>query len=177
MGSTLDFAGCSNCDFQLEGTLRVSEDFTYWNGKQSIINVKKITGAKIRSLTESGVIDGNGQGSWDKFASDSTYDRPTLLYITGSSNIQVSGIAVKNPPSFGLSAAGGSANVNFRDISLSAVSTSTNLPKNTDGFDIGPATNVNLQNITVVNDDDCVALKSGLMALRSGTSPVPAVTV
>ncbi|KAF0315972.1 extracellular exo-polygalacturonase [Colletotrichum asianum] len=161
IGSTLDFAGCSNCDFQLEGTLKVSEDFTYWNGKQVIINVKSITGAKIRSFTGSGIIDGNGQGSWDKFASDSTYDRPTLLYITGSSNIQVSGIAVKNPPSFGLSAAGGSANVNFRDISLSAVSTSTNLPKNTDGFDIGPATNVNLQNITVVNDDDCVALKSG----------------
>ncbi|KAL0942726.1 extracellular exo-polygalacturonase [Colletotrichum truncatum] len=161
IGSVLNFEGCSNCDFQLEGTLKVSENFTYWNGKQSIINIKNINGAKIRSLSGAGVIDGNGQGSWDKFATDKTYDRPTLLYITGSSNIEVSGIAVKDPPSFGLSAAGGSTNVAFSDISLSAFSKSSNLPKNTDGFDIGPASQVRLQNITVNNDDDCVALKAG----------------
>ncbi|KAF9880836.1 extracellular exo-polygalacturonase [Colletotrichum karsti] len=161
IGSVLDFTGCNNCDFQLEGTLKVLENFSYWNGKQTIINVKKITGAKIRSLTGSGVIDGNGQGSWDKFAADKTYDRPTLLYITGSSNVQVSGITVKNPPSFGLSTAGDSTNVAFRDISLSAVSSSSNLPKNTDGFDIGPASHVTVQNVTVVNNDDCVALKAG----------------
>ncbi|KAF6804678.1 extracellular exo-polygalacturonase [Colletotrichum sojae] len=161
IGSVLEFTGCANCDFQLEGTLKVSENFGYWNGKQSIFNLKKVKGVKIHSLTGSGLIDGNGQGSWDKYAADKNFDRPTLMYITGSSNVEVTGIRVLNPPSFGLSAAGGSSNVVFRDISLSAVSKSANLPKNTDGFDIGPASHVTVQNVTVVNNDDCVALKAG----------------
>ncbi|TIA28183.1 pectin lyase-like protein [Aureobasidium pullulans] len=44
---------------------------------------------------------------------------------------------------------------------MSAVSTSKNLPKNTDGFDIGASTYVTLTDITVLNDDDCVAFKPG----------------
>jgi galacturan 1,4-alpha-galacturonidase len=70
-----------------------------------MINVNNITGLKIRSLTGKGVIDGNGQNAyvattpdvsyvgllhdidannldrWDLFATDSSYARPTLLYV------------------------------------------------------------------------------------------------
>jgi galacturan 1,4-alpha-galacturonidase len=28
--TTLDFAGCANCDFQIEGTLKASTDTAYW---------------------------------------------------------------------------------------------------------------------------------------------------
>lgn len=35
---------------------------------------------------------------YDRFASDKNYKRPTLLYITGGSNIEVSGLRQKNPP-------------------------------------------------------------------------------
>lgn len=44
---------------------------------------------------------------------------------------------------------------------MSAASKSTNAPKNTDGWDIGPATDVTLTSISVSNQDDCVAFKSG----------------
>lgn len=98
--SVLDLAGCSNCDFQIEGTLKVSDDTTFWNGKSAIISVSGITGAKIRSVTGSGLIDGNGQKAWDKFAEDSSFDRPTLVLITNKSkNIAVSNLRVKNAPS------------------------------------------------------------------------------
>lgn len=97
--STLDFTGCTNCDFQVEGTLKASDDTSFWNGVDAIISVKGITGATIRSLTGSGIIDGNGQASYDKFASDPSYDRPKLMSITGkSSNIAVKGLRFKNPP-------------------------------------------------------------------------------
>lgn len=97
--STLDLTGCSNCDFQIEGTLKASDDTTFWNGVNAIISVSGITGAKIRSVTGTGVIDGNGQASYDKFASDSSYKRPKLLNISGkSANIAVSNLRFKNPP-------------------------------------------------------------------------------
>lgn len=63
LNSVLDFAGCANCDFQVEGLLKFSGSTSYWGGKTAMMNVKNIDGLKIRSLTGSGVIDGNGQNA------------------------------------------------------------------------------------------------------------------
>jgi galacturan 1,4-alpha-galacturonidase len=98
--STLSFSGCSNCDFQLEGTLKASDDTSYWNGKQAIISVSGITGLKFHSVTGSGLLDGNGQAAWDLFAKDTSFKRPTLHYITGSKNVAVSNLRVKNPQKY-----------------------------------------------------------------------------
>ena len=46
-------------------------------------------------------------------------------------------------------------------MTLDAVSKSDNEPKNTDGFDIGESTFVTVSNISVTNNDDCVAFKPG----------------
>ena len=96
--STLDFTGCSNCDFQLEGTLKASDDTSFWNGKNAIISVSGIEVAKIHSVTGSGLIDGNGQASYDRFASDPSYKRPKLLNIAKSTSITVSNLRLQNPP-------------------------------------------------------------------------------
>ncbi|KAJ4287628.1 hypothetical protein N0V90_012331 [Kalmusia sp. IMI 367209] len=160
--STLDLTGCSNCDFQIEGTLKASDDTTFWNGVNAIISVSGITGAKIRSVTGTGVVDGNGQASYDKFASDSSYKRPKLLNIAGkSTNIAVSNLRFKNPPSFFITNNGDSSHVSYESLSLSAESKSSNPAKNTDGIDVGPATYTTLKNITISNQDDCVAFKPG----------------
>jgi hypothetical protein len=63
LNSVLDFAGCTGCDFQVEGLLKFSSSTSYWEGRTAMINVKNINGLKIRSLTGSGVIDGNGQNA------------------------------------------------------------------------------------------------------------------
>ncbi|KAK8159587.1 endo-xylogalacturonan hydrolase A [Phyllosticta citrichinensis] len=157
--SVLDFDGCAGCDFQIEGTLKFTGSTDFWNGETAMMNIKNIDGIKIRSTTGSGVIDGNGQESWDLFAQDESYARPTLVYITGGSDIQVSNLAQKNPPNVFNSVKGGSTNVVFSDLNMTAKSTSDSEPKNTDGFDIGESTYVTLTNIDVVNDDDCVAFK------------------
>lgn len=98
---------------------------------------------------------------WDLFASDSSYARPTLLYITGGSDITISGLRQKNPPNVFNSVKGDSTNVVFSDLEMDATSKTDNDPKNTDGFDIGASTYVTISNVQVTNDDDCVAFKPG----------------
>ncbi|KAE8395885.1 putative endo-xylogalacturonan hydrolase A [Aspergillus alliaceus] len=161
LNSVLDFKGCANCDFQVEGHLQFTSSTDYWEGKTAMISVLGIGGLKIRSLTGSGVIDGNGQESWDRFAKDTSYKRPTLLYITGGKNIEVSGIRQKNPPNVFISVKGGTTNAKFTSLTLDAASNSDSRPKNTDAFDIGASTYVTISSVTVTNDDDCVAFKPG----------------
>lgn len=159
--SVLDLSACAGCDIQLEGLLKFSSSTSYWSGKTAMILLEKSSGAKIRSLTGSGVIDGNGQNAWDLFASDTSYERPTLLYITGGSDIEVTGLRQKNPPNVFVSVKGGAERISFSHLKLDATSKSDNPPKNTDGFDIGESTSVTLYDIDVSNDDDCVAFKPG----------------
>ncbi|KAI1360002.1 glycoside hydrolase family 28 protein [Xylaria arbuscula] len=161
INSVFSFEGCAGCTLQIEGLLQVASDTDYWNGKEAIFDISDITGATIYSSTGAGVIDGNGQEAWDLFASDSSYDRPTLFWISGSRGITVQNLLFKDAPNVFHSARGGSSDIAYLDITLSAVSTSANLPKNTDGWDIGPASYVTIANASVTNDDDCVAFKSG----------------
>ncbi|PWY70749.1 endo-xylogalacturonan hydrolase A [Aspergillus eucalypticola CBS 122712] len=159
LNSVLDLSSCSDCDIQVEGLLKFASDTDYWSGRTAMISVSDVDGLKLRSLTGSGVIDGNGQDAWDLFASDSSYSRPTLLYITGGSNLEISGLRQKNPPNVFNSVKGGATNVVFSNLKMDANSKSDNPPKNTDGFDIGESTYVTITEVTVVNDDDCVAFK------------------
>jgi len=91
----LDFTGCVKCDFQIEGTLKASGDTDYWATQPAMLYVNKISGVSIRSLTGTGVIDGNGQNAYDIFAVDTTLKRPTLLLVSGGSKINVKGLTSK----------------------------------------------------------------------------------
>jgi len=156
----LDFAGCVNCDFQLEGTLKASDDYVYWEGQTAFLTLNNIAGVKIRSLTGSGVIDGNGQDSYDAYVV-STFARPTAIYVNGGSNVVVSGFTMKNVPNVFISQKGGTVNANYASVTMTAASKSTNLPKNTDGFDIGESTYTTIKDVYVSNQDDCIAFKAG----------------
>lgn len=161
INSAFTFAGCSGCTLQIEGTLKVSGDTEYWNGRKSVFLMDGITGAKVYSAAGTGVIDGNGQSSYDRFATDSSYARPTLFYINNSKNVVLQSLRFKNAPNVFHSVTGGSSNVQYNKIVLSATSKSANLPKNTDGWDIGTSTYVTITDATVTNNDDCVAFKPG----------------
>lgn len=161
LNTALDFSGCDGCDFQLEGTLQVSDDLDYWEGLDSIIAFSDLTGAKFRSVTGTGVIDGNGQAAWDKFADDEDYQRPTLFVVDGGSDLTISGFSMLNPPNVFHSVSGDAKNVLYSNLNLSAISTSDNDAKNTDAWDIGASSYVTVTDVTVLNDDDCVAFKPG----------------
>ena len=52
--------------------------------------------------------------------------------------------------------------VTFRNITISAVSTSKNAAKNTDGWDIFRSDNVTIADSTINNGDDCVSFKPSM---------------
>ncbi|KAK2471315.1 hypothetical protein H9L39_17546 [Fusarium oxysporum f. sp. albedinis] len=158
INSQLSFAGCSGCTFELNGELLASTDFGYWNGKGEIIYLQNIKGATI---TGSGTINGNGQASWDYIITNTSYKRPYLIRVDGSTNIKMSGITIKNAPSFHVVTGGNSKDVVYSGLTLYSVSSSSNVAHNTDGFDIGPASYVTVENTKITNDDDCVVLKPG----------------
>lgn len=62
--STLDLSECSGCTIAIEGTLKLSDDLDYWEGKQAAILVNGVTGATITSQTSTGLVDGNGVPFW-----------------------------------------------------------------------------------------------------------------
>lgn len=161
VNSALSFDGCAGCTLQVEGTLVVSDDTDYWEGRTAIFLAQDLDGLTVTSTTGGGLIDGNGQAAWDVFASNSSYRRPTLFYVDGSTNVAISNLVFKDAPNVFHSSTGGSSNVAYTNITLSAISTSDNEPKNTDGWDIGDSTYVTINGASVLNDDDCVAFKPG----------------
>jgi len=62
--STLDITGCINCEIQIEGTLKLSDDTDFWNGKRAIIYINGISGATLTTTTGAGIVDGNGVPYW-----------------------------------------------------------------------------------------------------------------
>ncbi|KAF7291860.1 Extracellular exo-polygalacturonase [Mycena indigotica] len=159
--SVLSFTGCVNCDFQIEGTMKLSDNTTFWNGKKTVYDIASVTGLHMHSVTGTGLIDGNGVPYWTLFAEDSSFARPTLVTITSSTSITISNLHFRNAPNVFHSVSGGSTNIIYDGLQLDATSTATVTAKNTDGFDVGSSSHVTIKNTNVVNQDDCVALKPG----------------
>ena len=157
----LEFKDCNGCDIQIEGTLKVSDDLAFWEKKKAFFLLENIVGATFHSLTGSGLIDGSGQAYWDYFAHNNTFQRPLLLYIGNASDVVFTNFQWKNAPFWFSYINGSSTNIRFSDLVISAVSTSENLPKNTDGFDTGECSHVTISNTHVTNGDDCVSFKNG----------------
>lgn len=161
LNSALSFEDCAGCTMELEGTLMTSDDLDYWADQGAIITIESVTGASIISTTGQGTFDGNGQAAWDEFAADDSLSRATMLLIAKSSNVVISNVYFKDAPNVFHSCNDDSTNVEYNNITLYAVSSSDNVAKNTDGWDIGPATYVSINGANVTNDDDCVAFKPG----------------
>ncbi|KAJ7039713.1 extracellular exo-polygalacturonase [Mycena alexandri] len=159
---TLSFAGC-----------RYSQDVgrsqLFWNGVSTVISINAISGGMMRSVTGTGIVDGNGVPYWIAFAANSSYARPTLVSITGASKgITISNLRFKNPANVFHSVNGGSTNILYENLRMDATSTATAIAKNTDGFDVGASTFVTIKNTTVVNQPGSnFALVSGITCTGS----------
>ncbi len=157
--SPLDFSNCNACEFQIEGTLKASDDLAYWERKATIFWLSNVAGATIRSLTGSGTIDGSGQASWDYFSINKTYERPSLIHLTNASNVTFTNTRAKDAPKAFIYVKENSVNITFSEVVVSAISNSTNKPSNTDGFDTADCLYIPFNNIHVTNDDDCIAFE------------------
>ncbi|KZZ87076.1 endo-xylogalacturonan hydrolase [Ascosphaera apis ARSEF 7405] len=157
----LDFKKCKGCKVHLEGTLKATSDVDKWSKENAIIVLKNVNGLTLTSTKGTGVIDGNGQDAWDAFAKNKNLKRPRLISVAGCTDITVSNLYLKNPPTFFIAQNGGSSNVHYSDLTLYAHSKSDSPAKNTDGIDIGDSKYTTIKNVHITNFDDCIAFKPG----------------
>ncbi|EIW80875.1 hypothetical protein CONPUDRAFT_154318 [Coniophora puteana RWD-64-598 SS2] len=163
ISSRMNMTGLANTDIELLGTVEFSNNMTYWinNGFyfdfQTQIAFWLLGGTNVR-LYGGGTINGNGQAWYDAFASNDTLLRPILLTVYQATDLSVENINMLNGPEW-INFVNEGENILYNGINISAVSTSSNPAKNTDGWDIYRSNNVTIINSTINNGDDCVSLK------------------
>jgi len=96
--SPIDFSPCNNCDFQIEGRLIVaSGQWAYWLSVDSTFSIPNVTGARIRSVTGSGVIDGNAVEYYTSRYDSGIGKTPAFAHVSkASSNITFENLTLKN---------------------------------------------------------------------------------
>ncbi|KAG9077996.1 hypothetical protein FRC06_008597, partial [Ceratobasidium sp. 370] len=177
---------CVGCHIELEGTLRLSDNITYWlknttdstnitdttypnlvyykfQDSVAYLVLKNWKHASFVSKTGKGLVDGMGQRWWDAAAGTQillpgTLRRPVLFALDGAYNVTVDNIAMKNPANW-FNWVTDTQYVTYTNIRLEALSTNKNSPANADGFDTYPTSNFVLKNAHIVSGDDCFAFK------------------
>ncbi|KAJ8583841.1 pectin lyase-like protein [Rhizopogon salebrosus TDB-379] len=163
IATRMNMTGLINKNIELMGTVKFTNDMTYWinNGFpfafQDQIAFWIIGGENI-NIYGGGTIDGSGQVWYDAFATNSTLLRPILFTVYQATNFAIEHITMINGPEW-INFVNEGQNILYNGINISAVSTSSNLAKNTDGWDIYRSDNVVIINSNINNGDDCVSLK------------------
>ena len=152
--SPFNFSACHGCDFQVEGTLLMSSDTSLWTGKDALFSLPGMKDITIRSVTGTGVIDGNSiafyaRPRWDH---QELNNAPYFATITnGSSNIIFSGLAIKNVPMKFFHTNGNATNLRFENLLLSVEMQEGNRAGIADwestGFELGGVSDVFINNV------------------------------
>ncbi|CAM6000657.1 unnamed protein product [Sphagnum balticum] len=123
--------------------------------------LENVAGITIRSLTGPSLINGSGQAFWDYHANHSSYQRPFLIVMKNAANVTFTNFRLKDSPRWFITVNDSSVNIMFSELVLSAVSTSHNIPINTDGIDTADSSHITISHIHITNGDDCVCFKTG----------------
>ncbi|TDL23425.1 glycoside hydrolase family 28 protein [Rickenella mellea] len=163
ISTRLDMTGLSNKEIKLQGTIRFNPNIPYWSGNgfsypfQTQVTFWQLGGSNLR-IDGGGTLDGAGQAWYDAFNKNSSLLRPILLTIYKAQNVVIEGINMINSPEW-FNFVNEGTGITYNLLNLSAVSTSKNLAKNTDGWDIYRSDSVTITNCNINNGDDCVAFK------------------
>ncbi|KAH6675292.1 pectin lyase fold/virulence factor [Plectosphaerella plurivora] len=172
IGKALDLTGLSDIHLHLEGEIKFTDNVEYWQTNafyhpfQKSIMFWKWGGTDIKIYGE-GVIEGQGQRWWNEFQAgtgsilnpDNKYYRPILFYAENSTNLEVSGIHMKDSPCWNNFIVS-SKNVRFTDVVATALSNNGSIiPKNTDFMNTMNTSTVHIERVWVNIDDDCFSPK------------------
>lgn len=155
--------GLSNTHINLQGTIRFKPDLTYWlnNAFQFAFQNQStfwLLGGENIVLNGGGTIDGAGQAWYDALAKNSTLQRPITMTLFQAKNVVVENINLINGPNWFI-LMNESRNLTLSKINISAKSTSSNGPHNTDGFDTFRSDGIVIKDSIINNGDDCVSFK------------------
>ncbi|KAM5544937.1 hypothetical protein V8D89_001048 [Ganoderma adspersum] len=161
--SKLNMTGISNKYIDLQGTIKFNDDLDYWTDNAFTFSFQDqaafwILGGTNIVLDGGGTLDGSGQAWYDAFAKDDDTVRPILLTLYQATDVIVQNIKMINGPEW-INFVNEGKNIVFRNITISAVSTSSHAAKNTDGWDIFRSDNVTIADSDINNGDDCVSFK------------------
>lgn len=166
INQVMDTTKLQNCDIELHGTLKWSDNIPYWLGHSYSVAYANLSTAWFLGGTNvtfrgfgKGVLDGNGQAWYDENRNNSNQPgRPIALTIYKARNLWLDGISWRQAQ-FWHSFISHSENVTLSNVDMKSVSTSTWFTVNTDGSDTWNSKNINFYNWTVEGGDDCIAIK------------------
>ncbi|KAF9261733.1 pectin lyase-like protein [Marasmius fiardii PR-910] len=163
IATKLDMTGLSNVHINLQGTIRFKPDLQYWlaNAFQFAFQNQStfwLLGGQNIVFNGGGTIDGAGQAWYDALAQNSTLQRPITMTVFQGENIVVQNINLINGPNWFI-LMNESRNVTLSNLNISAKSTTSNGPHNTDGFDTFRSDNIVIKDSIINNGDDCVSFK------------------
>ncbi|CAK4155674.1 unnamed protein product [Aphanomyces euteiches] len=152
-GVTLDLTKLkSGATVTFTGTTTFGPKF--WEGPLVLL-----TGTNLK-VNGPGTLDGQGAWYWPK---GQTVTRPVFFRLNHVDFSTISGFTVKNSP-FRTFSILGSTNTLLTGLTLDSKA-GDGIAKNTDGFDLGRSTGVNITNNIVFNQDDCFATGSSVNTL------------
>lgn len=153
-GKTLDLTNLvSGSTVTFQG--KISFGYSEWKGPLISISGSKVT---VKGASNH-VIDGSGSKWWDG-KGDSGKKKPKMLSLklTGGSTVQ--NLKIRNAPHQVISV-NTCSDLTISGITIDNRDGDSNGGKNTDAFDVGDSSNVTIQNCTIYNQDDCIAVNSG----------------
>ncbi len=120
----------------------------------SLINADN---AENVSVTGRGTIDGQGEFWWKIFrAKENKYPRPKMIAPYGCKNVTISGVTLKNSPSWTINT------ILCDNITIDNVTIKNPYDSpNTDGIDPESCSNIHISNCHIDVGDDCIAIKAG----------------
>ncbi|XP_026457762.1 probable polygalacturonase [Papaver somniferum] len=103
-----------------------------------------------------GTIDGQGAWWWQRYKTVLKSNRPYLIEIMNSDQVQITNLKLIDSPSWHIHPVY-SSNIFIKGITIVAPPASPN----TDGINPDSCTNVRIEDCNIVSGDDCVSVKSG----------------
>ncbi|KUI70986.1 Exopolygalacturonase X [Cytospora mali] len=147
----------------IQGTIKFTDDTDYWQENsykfifQNATSFFKLGGDDV-FIYGGGTLDGSGQTWYDLYAKDKYILRPVLIGIDGLSNSILTDLNLRYSPMYYVFMAN-ATDVVFNNININGDSTSSNVAKNTDGWDTYRSSDITIMNSWVNNGDDCVSFK------------------
>jgi len=153
--SPLDLSLCSRCQIQLDGTLKVSEDWDYWQKQSAAILIPNASNMVFTSSSKDdsrGKVDGNDFGWRPPFAPIVPRNMPTLISISnGSSQIYIRNILTQHAPGTLFHVSSGTSAIHFDDVE--------NMSPAKIGYLIENAEHVYIGNNIIRATDSCFSIR------------------
>ncbi|CAN8101211.1 unnamed protein product [Discula destructiva] len=163
VGTAMDWTFLKSIDIDIQGTIKFTDDTDYWQAHsfpfvfQNVTSFFKLGGDDV-FIYGGGTLDGSGQVWYDLYAEDEYILRPVLIGIDGLQNSILSDLVLRYSPEYYTFIAN-STNVVFNNFDISGYSSSSNVAKNTDGWDTYRCSDITIMNSVINNGDDCVSFK------------------